>query len=257
MGRKSALSSLFAATAVLVAGCDSAVGVEDAGARHEAGTSAAVTTTTTPVAAAPPAGSPTAATSSAPAGPVRLKPDDASGLTFEWRESGSGRTGTITIDVFAANGRRVQTITEPDAELRQTKPALKDTDGDGRDELIVPVEFGAYWTRNAVYRSAGDGQDFLRAGAITGDGFNPTADGYTLVAKRNPPTQWNYTFLVYENNELVPVIEVSERALAVDASNRITEKECVIEQLPSLAATGYATREAARLHFCAEIAATR
>lgn len=256
MGRKSALSSLFAATAVLVAGCDSAVGVEDAGSRHDAGTSAAVATTTTPVAAPPPAGSPTAATSSAPAGPVRLKPADASGLTFEWRESGSGATGTITIDVLGPSGARVQRITEPNAELRQTLPTLQDTDGDGRDELIVPVTFGPYWTRNIVYRAGDDGQ-FTRAGDITGSGFTPTTDGYSLVSKRNPPTQWNYTFMVYENGVLVPVIEVAERTPVTDANNRVTEKDCVIEQLPSLAATGYASREAARQHFCAEIPAIR
>ncbi|WP_157535219.1 hypothetical protein [Nocardia inohanensis] len=256
MGRKSSLCSLLAAIVVSVAGCDSVSGVEDAGSHRDA----AETTVATPAATTParptPAGTTTAATTSAP-GPVRLRSRDATGLSFEWRETGSGRTGTVTIDVIAANGRRVQTITEPDAELRQAEPTLKDTDGDGREELILPVEFGPYWTRNVVYRAAADTQEFTRAGEITGDGFDPTSDGYTLTAKRNPPTQWNYTFLVYENDVLVPVVEVAERALATDANNRITEKECVIVQLPSLAATGFASREAARQHFCTEATAAR
>jgi hypothetical protein len=127
----------------------------------------------------------------------RLHSGDRMGLNFDvdyWRAGASGATGEDTdpaappmaakVTVTDGSGTVVQTINEL---LEPTSPApvgLDDLDGDGRDEVIIPMARtrfnGSANTRFSVWRAVGDGTHFERT-QMVGQAVYPSGDGYLVV----------------------------------------------------------------------------
>ncbi|MFE6857277.1 hypothetical protein [Nocardia sp. NPDC057668] len=249
MGRNSAVCFAFA-TVVLVSGCDSVSGLDTDPKPAESAATASSTSQTT-----------SAPTSSAPAGPValpdcpegvvdeldcRARTQDKTGVVFDSRRTPEG---TVTIEVIAPDGTVTQTITEQAGD-RSANPRAIDTDSDGRDELVIPVEVGPYWYRFVVYHATGDATEYTRAGEFPGTGIDPTPDGLAHTAHKNGYQSVTHTFWTYENDVMVPVvIAESKFTNGTDAP-----PVCTITSAPGLSKTSFKTVAAARTHFCAQAA---
>lgn len=259
MARNYAVCFLIAAVVAVVAGCDNVSGPEQTEVRGSGDTSVVSTSAPQPAPATP------ATTEALPAGTLPLCSQGSSnplpdcrlqskdGFAFEVRRSGTGRTGTLTIDVIAPNGTGTQTITEKDVELDGLQPSLRDTDADGRDELLVPLVIGPYWTNFAVYHASGEATEFTRAGEFTGLGINSTADGYTVTSGKLSGYQgWSHDFWIYKADKLIPIVTVEVHFLNPDKDGKFTGKECTVVDDSGLYRTDFASTAAAREHFCAE-----
>lgn len=279
MGRNSAVCFLIAAAVTLVSGCDSVSGLDtDEKTTTSASTTAAPSTTTIQSTVAPSSSAPSRTssapgrTSSVPTSGVKPAalptcsiadagtppPDcefsstDTAALTFEVHRTGSDMQGAFTIDVLTADGTTAQTITEQNVQIdRAPHPLARDTDADGRDELLVPLTVGPYWTEYAVYHATGKATDFTRAGEFTGLSIESTPDGYTVTSAKLPDNKgWSYKFWTYESDKLVPLATAE---LNVTTENgRKTTQECTLVSAPGLTRTPFSTLTEARTHFCTQ-----
>ncbi|OHT81485.1 hypothetical protein [Mycobacteroides saopaulense] len=140
----------------------------------------------------------------------RLHSTDGSGLKFDvtyWSAGDTASPLAVRVVVLSPSGGELQTINEL-LEISSPSPVgLEDVDGDGRDELLIPISQrklnGANNTRfslwraekeathfertqmmgQAVYRS-GDGYVVTNSGALSSrdlDFYLPTAAGYTQI----------------------------------------------------------------------------
>jgi len=92
--------------------------------------------------------------------------------------------GAVKVVVTDSSGAVVQTI---DELLEPSSPGgvgLRDVDGDGRDELIIPIARypfnGAANTRFSVWRAPGDRNHFERT-QMVGQALYPSGDGYLVT----------------------------------------------------------------------------
>ncbi|MFI6869195.1 hypothetical protein [Nocardia sp. NPDC050406] len=176
----------------------------------------------------------------------RLQSHDAVGVTFEVRR---GAASTITIDVLA-DGARVQTLTERDVR-HPSDPSLRDVDGDGRDELLVPIQLATANTRFAVYRATESATEFHRSGELTGVGIDTTEDGYVVTPARVDYASWDIAFLRFTDDTLDPVVTAQVRLLPSEGGAPPVS-ECTLVDAGGLHSTGLTSLEAARERFCAE-----
>ncbi|MBL1074506.1 hypothetical protein JK358_08860 [Nocardia sp. 2] len=259
MGRNSTVCLMIAAAAIAVAGCDSVAGVPDASPASS--TSTAVAPTTAP--AAPPEpndgaaeGLPLCALGSAvPLPDCTLESHDATGRTFDVKRTGIGNAITLTIDVFDADGTATQTISEPDTQALADNPKLRDIDGDGRDELIVPLQAAGANTAYAIYHSA-DGVEYTRAGEVSGLGIESTPDGYTAISAKNGTQGWDISFWTFESGTLTPLL-TAQVTFVYDGNQKVVDNQCTVVDDGGLYSTGVQSQAAARAKFCAEPVVTR
>ncbi|MRH92262.1 hypothetical protein GFY24_33335 [Nocardia sp. SYP-A9097] len=170
-----------------------------------------------------------------------LQSTDSTELGFTVRHTGTGRNGTLTIEVTNPDGTAAQSITESKVEADAPRPKLLDTDADGRDELLIPLTVGPGGTEYAVYHATGT--EFTRAGEFTTATITSTSDGYTVTAATVPGH--TYTFWTYDSDKLIPLLTAE-----------VTNTECAITKAPNLSRTGFTTLSAAQSHFCADPAIT-
>jgi hypothetical protein len=121
------------------------------------------------------------------------------GLNFDvdyWSSDAATPPMAAKVTVTDSSGTVVQTINEL---LEPTSPAgvgLQDVDGDGRDELIIPMgqtRFnGSANTRFSVWRAVGDGTHFERT-QMVGQALYPSGDGY-IVTNGGALTSRDLTF---------------------------------------------------------------
>ncbi|MGX1808396.1 hypothetical protein ACWIGI_21975 [Nocardia sp. NPDC055321] len=245
MGRNSAVCFAFA-TVVLVSGCDSVSGLDTDPKPAEAAattTSSAEQTTPTTTTAAAPAALPDCPDPGTARTDCRVRAQDSTGIAFDARH---GTDGLLTVEVVTLDGAVAQTITEQLAET-SAAPRVADTDSDGRDELIIPVEVGPYWYRFVVYHATGTATEYTRAGEFPAMGINPTPDGLALTSHKDGYQSTTHTFWSYENDLMVPVVIAESRF----TNGNNAPAQCTITSAPGLSKTAYKTVSAARAHFCA------
>lgn len=155
----------------------------------------------------------------------------------------------MTIDVLA-EGSRVQTLTERDIQ-HPSDPALRDVDGDGRDELLVPMHLATANTRYAVYHADGTATEFHRAGELVGVGIDTTADGYVVTPERADYATWNIGFWRIAADTLRPIVTAQVRPRHTE-DGETAASECTVVDAGGLSDTGLSSLDEARERFCAE-----
>ena len=142
-----------------------------------------------------------------PAGPMahedcRLVSTDRKGLAFDvtyWNTDGpSAPPLAVKIEVTDGSGTVTQTINELTEPTDPAPVGLEDLDGDGREELIVPIARRSYNgglnTRFSVWRAEGDAAYFERT-QMEGQAVYPSGDGY-IVTNWGAVTSRDLTFYV-------------------------------------------------------------
>jgi hypothetical protein len=138
----------------------------------------------------------------------------------------------VRVTVTDASGAAVQTIDELLEPSSPSGVGLQDLDGDGRDELIIPMSQsvfnGSPNTRFSVWRAAGDSTHFERT-QMVGQAVYPSGDGYVVVNGGGPssrdltfylPTGAGFTLTAVLTIEAQDVDPATQRVLTVTCRAR-------------------------------------
>ena len=163
----------------------------------------------------------------------------------------------VKIVVTDPSGEVVQTI---DELLEPSSPGgvgLQDVDGDGRDELIIPIAQhlfnGSPNTRFSVWRAPGDRNHFERT-QMVGQALYPSGDGY-LVTNGGALDSRDLTFYLPTEAGYTLVVVLTIEAEEVDPdTHRVLTVVCRAHQEDGLHAVDMSLRQAEET-FCASPAA--
>lgn len=177
-----------------------------------------------------------------------LKSSDKLKLTFEVL-----RHPAETIKVFDTHGQERQTFTQKVEQPVTTIPLLEDLDGDGRDEILVPVLVGASGGMEIeVWRATGNSDQFHSSGTLTGQlQFWKTEEGMFANYAHDTATSGNITFyrFVQDKLEIVAVLEL-KADVDYDA-HRVLGVKCALSDSTGLSAVGMDPATAEK-RLCAE-----
>lgn len=165
--------------------------------------------------------------------------------------------GAVKVVVTDSSGEVVQTI---DELLEPSSPGgvvLQDVDGDGRDELIVPIARhpfnGSANTRFSVWRAPGDRNHYERT-QMVGQAVYPSGDGY-LVTNGGALVSRDLTFYLPTGAGYTLVVVLTIEAEEVDPdTHRVLTVICRAHQEDGLHAVDMNLRQAEET-FCASPAA--
>ena len=182
--------------------------------------------------------------------------------------------GAMEIDVINNSGSVIQTIKErlsnelefPEGSsyrnrLQNSQVELSDLDGDGRDEVIIPLD----WYRNGekwvAYRATGSSSDYRRQPAMKAWGFARTTDGYFKIAVTGNSGDYYWLFYKITNTDyklgaLTYITHYSDGAATKNRCSLIEKTDLGtlgdaldIEEGPDLSITSM-NRSTAQVHFC-------
>lgn len=161
--------------------------------------------------------------------------------------------GAVKVVVTDSSGGVVQTI---DELLEPSSPGgvgLYDVDGDGRDEVIIPIARhlfnGGANTRFSVWRAPGDRNHFERT-QMVGQAVYPSGDGY-LVTNGGALDSRDLTFYLPTDAGYTLVIVLTIEAEEVDPNtHRVLTVVCRAHQEDGLHAVDMSLRQAEET-FCA------
>ncbi|MBB3602674.1 hypothetical protein FHT40_002307 [Mycolicibacterium sp. BK556] len=139
------------------------------------------------------------------------------------------RPRAVKVTVTDKSGAVVQTIDELLEPSTPSGVGMQDIDGDGRDELIIPISQnllngGNPNTRFAVWRADGDSRHYERT-QMVGQAAYPSGDGYLVtngggLASRDLtfylPTGAGYTLVVALTIEVLEADPATKQALTVN-----------------------------------------
>ncbi len=173
---------------------------------------------------------------------------DGSGLAIEARYApAEDESIEVTVQVVQTGDATIQEFKERMGNTFNG-PTVKDFDGDGKADVLLPLETGNVNTTWAVWRQV-DGPKFVRVGEPNGVSIVKTDSGYIAVQGRSSAADYYVSFFKLEPEELKPVltIEVSGKG----EPGKVTDVECALTDDGGLAGTGL-TEDAAHEKFCAE-----
>ncbi|WP_435405558.1 hypothetical protein [Mycolicibacterium komossense] len=190
----------------------------------------------------------------------RMHSHDRLGLTFDvsyWSPDDAEPLMAVKISVTDPTGALVQTI---DELLEPTSPAgvgLEDIDGDGRDEIIIPMgqtRFnGSPNTRFSVWRAAGDSSHFERT-QMVGQALYPSGDGY-VVTNGGALTSRDLTFYLPTGAGFTLITSLTIEPEQVDPdTGRVLTVSCRAHQEEGLGSIDMEVHQAEEV-FCASPAA--
>jgi hypothetical protein len=181
----------------------------------------------------------------------RLMLTDASGLAIEARYTRAEDESTnVAVQVVAPGDATLQTIDETMGNTFN-RISLQDIDGDGKTDLLVPLETGNVNTTWAVWRQLDN--SFQRAGELSGVGISRTEDGHLAVPARSSASEWNVEFWRLEGGELLPVA-TAEVSASLSDTGEASDIKCDVVLDGRSGGVGLSAEEA-RTKFCAEPAA--
>jgi hypothetical protein len=176
--------------------------------------------------------------------------------TFHVRFAGmpaNAENGAVSIDVVKADGSVAQTLTEQNVS-EYVDPTAVDFDGDGRDDIEIPLATGNANEDLALWRSNPRTHQFERIGEVSGTSIQRTSDGYLAVPNRGGAASWEVSFYRIDGAALTLLVSVAVEASG-DNAGRVTGTTCTLAQHgPGLRTLGLSD-PAARTKFCAELSA--
>ncbi|MCU1645064.1 MAG: hypothetical protein JWN03_5339 [Nocardia sp.] len=258
MVRNFAVCYLAAVSTLLISGCSSHQG--DAPAPTVESTTPAPETTPAPPTEAPPE----PASELPPCGDIgttampsdcQLQSRDPLGVTFEVRHTGSPAHLVTTVTLLDPGGAVVQTLVEPEANAPGAVAKLRDLDGNGRDELVIPIFLATANMRYAIYHASGNSLEYHRAGELAGIGIDTSATGYVVVSARTEYASWDVEFWKFAADDLTPIVTAQVRPID-DGTGKVAGTTCAVIDSGGLETTGL-TPAQADTQFCAEPAVAR
>ena len=190
----------------------------------------------------------------------RLHSGDRIGLDFDvdyWAADAGAPPMAAKVTVTDGSGTVVQTINEM---LEPSSPApvgLDDLDGDGRDEVIIPMSRtrfnGSANTRFSVWRAVGDGTHFERT-QMVGQAAYPSGDGY-LVVNGGALTSRDLDFYIPTGAGFTLAVSLTIEPEQVEpGTGRVITLSCRAHQQQGLGSIDMDVRQAEQT-FCASPAA--
>ncbi|MGW4242192.1 hypothetical protein [Nocardia sp. NPDC004722] len=156
----------------------------------------------------------------------RLVSRDSAGLAFVVRhEAGRASGYRALIDVTGSDGTVLQTLHSDDSDDPR-EPFLADLAGDGRDELIVPLNLAIVGNGTfEVFRPKSNQPEFVRSGKIFGIGVDRAAGGYIVGQAKGGAAHWYIEFDRFQGSQLVFVAEIIKSAAASGSPPCAVDKE--------------------------------
>ncbi|MGX1805212.1 hypothetical protein ACWIGI_05815 [Nocardia sp. NPDC055321] len=183
-----------------------------------------------------------------------LRGRDGTGLVFEVRYAANGSSSVTTVIVRDEDGEQVQTITE--RGWRTTAGArLRDLDGDGRDELIIPLFLATANAAYAVHHAGNGSLEYRRAGQLRGIGIDTSESGYTVASAHAGYAAWDIQFWTFVRDRLHAVVTARVRPIE-GGDGKVAGTTCAVVDSGGLTETGLSASAATAL-FCAEPAVVR
>lgn len=190
----------------------------------------------------------------------RLHAGDRVGLNFDvthWAVQPTEPPRAVKVVVTDGSGEVVQTINESLQPSSPSPAGLQDLDGDGRDELIIPIDRygvnGSPNTRFAVWRADGDRKHLERT-QMVGQAVYPSGDGY-VVSNGGALSSRDLTFYLPTGAGFTLVVVLTIEAEQVDPNtNRVLTVSCRAHQEDGLHAVDMDVYQAEDT-FCASPAA--
>lgn len=178
----------------------------------------------------------------------RLSTADGSGITFDveyWRPNSDTKGSpeypplSVRVTVHDGAGNEVQQINELLEPDSPSPVGLQDIDGDGRDEMIIPITTrtlnGAVNTRFSVFRAEKQSTHFERAQMI-GQAIYAGGDGYVVV-NSGAFTSRDLEFYLPTAAGYTPVAALTMSVEDVDLdTGRVLTVSCMVHKTPGLSA---------------------
>ncbi len=190
----------------------------------------------------------------------RLHAGDRVGANFDvtyWTVPEAPGPRAVKVMVTDASGACVQTIDELLEPSSPSGVGLQDLDGDGRDEVIIPIAQhvfnGSPNTRFSVWRAVGDSTHFERT-QMLGQAVYPSGDGY-VVTNGGSPSSRDLTFYLPTGAGFTLIVALTIEAEQLDpGTHRVLTVSCRAHQEDGLHAVDMDV-SAAQDTFCASPAA--
>jgi hypothetical protein len=178
----------------------------------------------------------------------RVMLPDQSGMAIEARYAPAEDDSTVmTVQIVAPGDATLQTIEERMGNTFNG-PTVRDVDGDGLADVLLPLETGNVNTTWAFWRQVA-GQKFVRAGEPSGVEIEKTDSGYLAVQGRSSAAEYYVTFHKLVADKLEP--GVTARVVVEAVGDKVTGVTCTVEDYEGLKASGL-TADAAKAQYCAE-----
>jgi len=173
-----------------------------------------------------------------------LNSNDGSGLILEVRYGAprdGDEYGAVEVEIKAVlpYDDVKQTIKET-SEFVYGLPKLQDLDGDGRNELLVPLMTGNVNTVYALWRGVTSPQPYTRVGEISGVSFEAMDDGMFSASARASAASWVTSYYKFIDGDISNIAT----AMVELPADQEGEEKCTLSDDGGLALTGLTLAQA-------------
>lgn len=162
-------------------------------------------------------------------------------------------TGAVRAEVMGGGASVVQVLQEESVSA-YLAPTAQDIDGDGRADIVIPLEAGNANIAQALWLFSLQQGAYRRVGVVSGVDIARTAEGYVVVPARSSAAVWSVAFYSLDETGLAPLITLNIEARGGDADGQAARATCTVEEAPGIPLLGLSAEDA-RARFCIEPAA--